>query len=102
ILLLCGTLNAHTINGTIIDQDKTPLSGVGVYNKNTGHYTYSNSSGAFSLANVSLNDRIYFYSLGFKNQELLITQDHLDTRLEIVLEEAAVSLDQVVLVSNIN
>ena len=102
ILLLSGALNAHTITGTIINQDNSPLSGVGVYNKNTGHYTYSNNSGAFSLANVTINDRIYFYSLGFKNQEVLITQSQLDTTLQIILEESAVSLDQVVLVSNIN
>jgi len=102
LLLLSGALNAHTISGTITNQDSTPLSGVGVYNKNTGNYTYSNNTGAFSLANVSVNDHIYFYSLGFKNKELLITENQLDTTLEIVLEEAAVSLDQVVLVSNIN
>ena len=102
LFLLSGTLSAHTINGTISSQNNTPLSGVGVYNKNTGNYTYSNNSGAFSLPNVSINDRIYFYSLGFKNKELLITENELDTTLEIVLEEAAVSLDQVVLVSHIN
>jgi len=102
LLFLSVTLNAHTINGTIMNQDKAPLSGVGVYNKNTGNYTYSNSSGVFSLANVNTNDRIYFYSLGFKNKELLITESQLDTTLDIILEEAAVSLDQVVLVSNIN
>ncbi|MDX1769687.1 MAG: carboxypeptidase-like regulatory domain-containing protein, partial [Arenibacter troitsensis] len=102
ILLLSGGLHAHTISGTITNQENTPLNGVGVYNRNTGNYTYSNNAGAFSLTNVSINDHIYFYSLGFKNKELLITESQLDNPLNIVLEEAAVSLDQVVLVSNIN
>lgn len=97
-----GFLNAHTISGTIINEDGTPLSGVGVYNKNTGDYTYSNSSGKFSLANVTTDDNLYFYSLGFENKELVVAQSQLDTSLEVILLEAAVSLDQVVLVSNIN
>jgi len=101
-IFLFGTLSAHTIRGVVINEDHEPLSGVGVYNKNTGGYTYSNNSGGFVLPNVSVADEVYFYSLGFKNKEIIVSQDQLNTSLRVVLTESAVSLDQVVLVSKVN
>lgn len=100
--MVFGTLNSHTIRGKIFNEKGEPLIGVGVYNKNTGDYTYSNNSGDFKLLNVSPNDRVYFYSLGFKNKILIVTERQLNITLEIILEEDTVSLDQVVLLSNIN
>lgn len=101
-IFLFGSLSAHTIRGVVINEDHEPLSGVGVYNKNTGGYTYSNNSGGFVLPNVSVADEVYFYSLGFKNKEIIVSQDQLNTSLRVVLTESAVSLDQVVLVSKVN
>lgn len=101
-LLFYGFLQAHTITGKIVGEDQTPLGGVGVYNKQSGDYTYTNNSGVFRLTNVSINDQIHFYSLGYENQTLILDKNHLSHPLQIVLREAAVSLDQVVLVSHIN
>ncbi len=102
LLGLFENLRAHDINGSILSEDHTPLSGVGVYNKTTGAYTYSNVSGYFELDDISTGDHIYFYSLGFHNYQLTITQGHLDSTVQIIMEEAAVSLDQVILVSKVN
>ena len=75
------------------------IEGVGVYNKTTGGYTYTNVSGYFELDDVSVGDVIYFYSLGFKNHQLTITEDLLDSTVKILLEDSVVSLDLVGLVT---
>jgi len=97
-----ASLSAHELSGTVVDQDDKPIEGVGVYNKTTGGYTYSNISGYFELDDISVGDQIFFNSLGFTTQELTIQESQLDGTVKIVLEEAAVSLDQVVLVSKVN
>jgi len=102
ILLVYGGLQAHELSGTVISENEVPLEGVGVYNKTTGGYTYTNVSGYFELDDISVGDLIYFYSLGYKNQQLTITEDQLDSNIKVVLIESAVSLDQVVLVSKVN
>jgi len=97
-----GILSAHEINGTITSDSSVPLEGVGVYNKTTGAYTYSNISGYFELDDITEGDVLFFHSLGYENQEIIIAASQLDTSINIVLKEAAVSLDQVVLVSKVN
>ena len=93
---------SHELTGIIVDQQELPISGVGVLNKTTGSYTYSNVSGYFELDDISLGDLIIFNNLGFKTQELLVTEEHIYQNITITLEESAVSLDQVVLVSKVN
>lgn len=95
-------MSAHELSGTVVAPDDKPVEGVGVYNKTTGGYTYTNVSGYFELDDISTGDLIFFYSLGYTTQELTIQESQLDSTVKIVLEEAAVSLDQVVLVSKVN
>ncbi len=102
LLGFVSMVNAHEITGTIVSDDQTPLEGVGIYNKTTGGYTYSNVSGYFELDDISLGDIILFNSLGYINQELTITESNLNSTVKIVLVESAVSLDQVILVSKVN
>ncbi|PKA96772.1 outer membrane receptor protein involved in Fe transport [Flavobacteriaceae bacterium MAR_2009_75] len=102
LILSCATAEAHDLYGTVISQKEVAIEGVGVYNKTTGGYTYTNVSGYFELDDISVGDVIYFYSLGFKNHQLTITEDLLDSTVKIVLEDSVVSLDQVVLVSKVN
>ncbi len=101
-LVFFGYGYAHELNGTIVSEDNVPLEGVGVYNKTTGGYTYSNISGYFELDDISVGDIIFFYSLGYENQEIKITEGQLDATITVILKESAVSLDQVVLVSKVN
>jgi len=98
-----GILNAHELSGTVIsEENEKPLQGVGVYNKTTGAYTYTNLSGYFELDDISINDVIYFYQLGFENQELIIDESHLDSNVKIFLKISSASLNQVLIVSKVN
>lgn len=104
IFLLCFslTIQAHNLRGTIVDEDNKPIYGVGVHNKTTNSYTYTNIAGYFELDDISVGDLITFNSLGFRNQELIITESQLDGTIRITMVESVVSLDQVVLVSKVN
>ncbi|MRH99214.1 TonB-dependent receptor [Kriegella sp. EG-1] len=97
-----ASLSAHELSGTVTAEDSKPIDGVGVYNKTTGGYTYTNVSGYFELDDISVGDRIFFYSLGYKTHELTVQESQLDSNIKVILKAAAVSLDQVVLVSKVN
>ncbi|GAA4882249.1 TonB-dependent receptor [Flaviramulus aquimarinus] len=97
------SVKAHELSGTVVSEDNNkPLQGVGVYNKTTGAYTYTNVSGYFELDDISINDVIYFYQLGYENQELVIVEKHLDSEIDIELRISSASLDQVLIVSKVN
>ncbi len=102
IAIAWGSLHAHELSGTVTSEDNKALEGVGVYNKTTGSYTYTNVSGYFELDDISTGDVIRFYSLGYKTQQVTVAEDQLDGTVNITMIESAVSLDQVVLVSKVN
>src|SRR5680860_298147 len=102
IIIAWGGLHAHELSGTVTSEDTKALEGVGVYNKTTGGYTYTNVSGYFELDDISVGDIIRFYSLGYKTQQVTVAEDQLDGTVNITMIESAVSLDQVVLVSKVN
>ncbi len=95
-------LSAHELKGTIVDEDNVPVEGVAVVNTTTGAYVYSNVSGYFELDDIAIDNVISISSLGFETQEIVITESQLDATVNITLLEAAVSLDQVTLVSKVN
>ncbi|HET8736250.1 MAG TPA: TonB-dependent receptor, partial [Pricia sp.] len=101
-IMLSGSLYAHELGGRVTSENGTPLEGVSVFNKTTGEYTFTNVAGYFQLNDVDTGDVLQFYSLGYKNQELTVTDDQLDATVDIRMEESVVALDQVVLVSKVN
>ena len=102
LVLFSGIAYAHEISGSVTGEDQQPLEGIGVYNKTTGSYTFTNLAGYYELDDVSSGDLIFFYGLGYESQEITISDSQLDTTINIELKESAVSLDQVVLVSKVN
>lgn len=93
----------HEINGTITDsKTNLPVEGIGVYNQTSGAYTYTDVSGYYKLSDISVGDIINFYGLGYERKDITITEVQLDTTLDVSMVNAAVSLDQVVLVSKVN
>ncbi len=104
LLVFCfmGIASAHEISGTVVDEDNVPINGVGVFNKTTGGYTYTNISGYFELDDIAVGNKVAFNFLGFQTQEITIAKNQLDTTISITMVESAVSLDQVVIVSKLN
>lgn len=103
LLAVFGSAKAHELSGVVVSEDNNkPMQGVGVYNKTTGAYTYTDVSGYFELDDISVNDIIYFYQLGYENQELVILEKHLDSEVNITLKISSASLEQVLIVSKVN
>ncbi len=92
--------NVHEISGTVKDsKTNLPVEGISVYNQTSGAYAYSDVGGFYKLDDISVGDIIIFQGLGYENMQVTITESQLDNTLDVVLKDAAVSLDQVVLVS---
>jgi TonB-linked SusC/RagA family outer membrane protein len=86
----------QTITGTVFEIDnlgnKTTMPGVSIREKNTSNGTTTNANGQFT---IKVNDgaTIVISSIGFISQEIAIKNQ---TKLEIILESGAKSLDEVV------
>ena len=101
-LLIFGAINSQNIRGTIVDETGQPLENVGIFNQKSGQHSHTNATGAFVLTNTSARDSVYFSSLGYKTKIIVINQENLDSKLSLMMEESSISLDQVVLVSEVS
>lgn len=103
LLLSVGNIYAHEIHGVIRgNKDKQPIAGVGVLNNTTNTYTYSDLSGYYELDDISTGDIVSFYGVGLKKKDITITEDQLNNTLDVYLDTEGVSLEQVVITSEVN
>ena len=86
------------ISGKVTDKkDGSPIPGVSVIVKDGGAATQTDMSGNFSLKNVPANAKIIFSFIGFKTYESKLTSGN---TMNIVLEEEAQQLNEVVVTAN--
>ncbi len=102
LILLTFSINAQKITGTILDEKGLPLEDVGIFNQTSGQHTHSNGYGYFSLEKTALNDSVSFSRLGYGTKLLQVKEKDIQNPLTIILKQAAISLDQVVLVSKVD
>ncbi|MGD1946205.1 MAG: TonB-dependent receptor [Croceivirga sp.] len=102
LFFVIGTIHAHDLKGTIVDESGVPVEGVSIVNQTTRGYTFSNVSGYFELDDISIGDEVVINSLGFRTQRLTIVESQLDATIKIILLGEAVSLNQVTLLSKTN
>ena len=100
VLMLLLTTSAwgqteRTLNGTVVSAtDGMPIPGVNVIVKGTTNGTVTNIDGGFSIK-VNENEVLLFSFIGFKMQEVLITNQ---VSLNITLQEDVSEFDEVVVV----
>lgn len=80
------------VKGRVLDNEGNGLHGttVAVYSVSNGHImngTMSNSSGEFSLSEVSLDDEIVFSFVGFKTQRIKPSK-----KMTVVMEQAVLAI----------
>ncbi|WP_299317121.1 TonB-dependent receptor plug domain-containing protein [uncultured Maribacter sp.] len=95
-------VEAQNLKAAVTDKEGIALENVGIFNQTSGQHSHTNLSGAFSLPLTSVNDSVYFSNLGFKTFVLVVTQNHFDEGINIILEESSINLDQVVVVSKVD
>jgi len=101
-MLLYSISNAQSLSGRVLNERGDPLGDVIVVNKSSNRHTYSNATGSFTLPQAAENDSILFYLLGYEPEKILLRAVEQNTSYSVVLKEASISLDQVVLVSELH
>ncbi len=102
LMLLTNAIHAQNLRGTVVGTNNRPLENVGIFNQNTGLHSHSDATGSFVLAKTTVNDSVFFTRLGSKTMILFVAPENLNAVMSIVMEEASISLDQVVVVSEVN
>ncbi|MEX2349739.1 MAG: TonB-dependent receptor [Flavobacteriaceae bacterium] len=102
LLLWAAFLNAQSFTGKIVDTTGQTIVDAGVFNKTNGAHTHSNTVGNFALTPVKTGDSVYFSKLGYRAVWKVVDSADFQRRLNVVLEQADISLDQIVLFSRVN
>ena len=102
LMLFTSAIFAQNMKGIVTNENKLPLEYVGVFNKVTGQHCHTSTNGSFNLPKTSVNDSVYFSSLGYKTKLIVIAPENLNKNIAIELEESSISLEQIVLVSEVN
>ncbi|WP_299217077.1 TonB-dependent receptor plug domain-containing protein [uncultured Dokdonia sp.] len=103
-LCLTTALYGQRLQGIVLNQEgkQTPIDYVGIFNKNTGQHSHSNSDGSFILPKTTVGDSIYFSRLGYTTVVTVISQKDVTTPITIYMEASSISLDQIELTSEID
>ena len=99
-MLFIFPLYGQSIRGTVLDENASPIENVNIFNKTTGEHSHTNTTGYFTLKNTNVGDSLYLSSLGYKNLLHIIKAK--SRKLNFTLQASAVSLDQVVIVSEVD
>ncbi len=84
----------NTVSGIVKDKSGQPLPGVTVVIKGTTSGTSTDRNGAYSISVPNNQAVLQFSSIGFKQQEITVGAQ---TTIDIVLEESAKELDEIVI-----
>ena len=99
-MLLIIPLYGQSIKGVVIDVNASPIENANIFNKESGQHAHTNATGFFNIPKTKVGDSLYFSSLGYETLVYVLSPD--ETQLSIVLEPKSFSLDQVLIVSEVN
>ncbi len=101
-ILLCFQVlsYSHSITGKITDQDNDAIFNAQVLNLSSNDHAHTDESGMFVLKSVNIGDTLRFTHLVYKTKTLIITE--IEKPLHIVMDDAFVSIDQIVIVPEID
>jgi len=102
LLLACflfvwsGTIEAQTVSGVVrTADDNQPLNGVTVQVKGSRNATTTDPAGNYKLTGVTSGSSLVFSFVGYKSQTVPVSGRN---QIDINLQTAASSLDQVVVI----
>ncbi|AUP78867.1 TonB-dependent receptor [Flavivirga eckloniae] len=102
LMLFNYFIYAQNLKGKVVDENNRPLEDVGVFNQNTGTHSHTDATGSFTITNTYVQDSVYFSRLGYKTKLIKVSQENLNNRITIVMKESGISLNQVVITSELN
>lgn len=95
ILTTVNQNQEYQVTGTIVDSNNQPLPGANIIEKGTTNGTQSDFDGRFSIKVLDKNAILVISYVGFSSQEIEVGNQ---SEIDIVLEEDADQLDEVVVV----
>lgn len=99
-MLFIIPLYGQSITGVVLDTNSSPLEDVNIFNKTSGQHSHTNTTGYFAIPNTKKGDSLYFSRIGHKTLLEVITNEQ--TSLQVILTPSSVSLDQIVIVSEVD
>ncbi|MCL3780955.1 SusC/RagA family TonB-linked outer membrane protein [Prolixibacteraceae bacterium JC049] len=90
-----GKQDKKVITGTVKDKDGDPLPGVSIVVAGTTNGVITTPDGTFSITNVASDAKLVFSFVGMKPQQVSVDGQN---RFDIVLEEDAIGLEEVIAV----
>ncbi|TVZ52219.1 outer membrane receptor protein involved in Fe transport [Dokdonia sp. Hel_I_53] len=102
LLLIAAPLYGQSVTGYVLDDNNNPLENVIIFNTNSEKHSHTNATGFFSINNTNAGDSLYFSNLGYETHIYVLTNRDEEKTFTIVLEPKSFSLDQIVLVSEVN
>ena len=101
LLISCNFLGQN-LKGRVLDDNNKPVENAYVYNTTTGSHTHSDENGNFRINNTFKENVLEFGILGYEKQRVNISQENIDTALEIILITKVYQLEELVLRKEIN
>jgi hypothetical protein len=95
-------LFSQTFKGKILTENNKPLEDVYVHNITTNRHAHTNAKGIFILEGCSISNIVKVSLLGYRNIEITLKQQDLESDIIIVLQEENVLLDELVILKRIN
>jgi iron complex outermembrane receptor protein len=93
----------NTISGTIADNKNQPIKGVSIYAPELHKGTSSDENGKYNFNNLpNGNVKLTFIFVGFATQNKTISLQQKETVLDIILEETAFQMDEVIVSTAFN
>ena len=86
---------SYSVSGTIVDKTNAPVIGAGIVDQRTGKGVVTDVAGSFSI-DVAEGDELVISCIGYEDQKVTVTKN--DRKLNIVLGESALDLDELVVV----
>lgn len=91
---------AQTLSGKILDDSSEPILGASIFSRSTVQSTISDENGLFQLENIAAGDTIFISHIGYESRTLAVFD--LVTQLNIQLESALISLDEIIITNRRN
>lgn len=99
-LLSASILIAQSVRGVILDQEQHPVAEALIYNQGQNVHTHSGIDGTFIIDRSRIGDTLQVIFLGYQTKKVPIVRT--DIAVEIILEEQSYSLNEVVILPQIN
>jgi outer membrane receptor for Fe3+-dicitrate len=100
LLIFPSILLAQTINGSLIDKQGNKIEEAYVFHTKTGNHVHTNHVGQFTMHNVKQGDTLLVIHIGYESKYVYVKD--IEEELEIELKEKIISLDEIIVSTDLN